>query len=49
MTTYYPFGTFSPVFIAQVPGATNPRSQSRRSDRRHRRRAPYLLKVLPAD
>ena len=30
-TKYYTFGTFSPtssVFIAQVPGATNPRSYS---------------------
>jgi iron complex outermembrane recepter protein len=29
--TYYTFGTFSPtssVFVAQVPGATNPRSYS---------------------
>jgi hypothetical protein len=30
-TTYYTFGTFSPtssVFLAQAPGATNPRSYS---------------------
>jgi hypothetical protein len=30
-TKYYTFGTFSPtssVFIAQAPGATNPRSYS---------------------